>query len=139
MKPSNDQELVCGINAVKEIISIRPRSVLKLLLQNEKQNSRIESLSSLAKKNHIEIILEEDNFFERNFIEQNHQGVAILCNKRLEENETFLEKLLEKQNLLILILINQHWIIKVNLKNYKIKETYFFVVVILAMDFMRMV
>ena len=104
MKPSNDQELVCGINAVKEIISIRPRSVLKLLLQNEKQNSRIESLSSLAKKNHIEIILEEDNFFERNFIEQNHQGVAILCNKRLEENETFLEKLLEKENLLILIL-----------------------------------
>ena len=104
MKPSNDQELVCGINAVKEIISIRPRSVLKLLLQDEKQNSRIESLSSLAEKNHIEIILEDDNFFERNFIEQNHQGVAILCNKRLEENETFLEKLLEKENLLILIL-----------------------------------
>ena len=104
MKPSNDQELVCGINAVKEIISIRPRSVLNLLLEDEKQNSRIKSLSSLAKKNHIEIILEDDNFFERNFIEQNHQGVAILCNKRLEENETFLEKLLEKENLLILIL-----------------------------------
>ena len=104
MKVSNDQELVCGINAVKEIISIRPRSVLNLLLQNEKQSSRIESLSNLANKNHIEKILEDDKFFEHNFSDQNHKGVAILCNKRLEENETFLETLLEKENLLILIL-----------------------------------
>jgi 23S rRNA (guanosine2251-2'-O)-methyltransferase len=104
MKVSNDQELVCGINAVKEIISIRPRSVLSLFLQDEKQSSRIESLSNLANKNHIEKILEDDKFFEHNFSDQNHQGVAILCNKRLEENETFLEKLLEKENLLILIL-----------------------------------
>ena len=104
MKVSNDQELVCGINAVKEIISIRPRSVLSLLLQDEKRSSRIESLSNLANKNHIEKILEDDKFFEHNFSDQSHQGVAILCNKRLEENETFLEKLLEKENLLILIL-----------------------------------
>ncbi len=72
MKVSNDQDLVCGINAVKEIISIRPRSVLNLLLQNEKQSSRIESLSNLANKNHIEKILEDDKFFEHNFSDQNH-------------------------------------------------------------------
>jgi len=101
---NTDQELVCGINAVREIISIRPKSVVELLIKDEKKNTRIDSLASLAKEHRIEIIIKTDNFFEDNFSDQNHQGVAILCNKRLEENETFLEKLLEKENLLILIL-----------------------------------
>ena len=34
----------------------------------------------------------------------NHQGVAIICNKRLEENENFLENIIKKENLLLLIL-----------------------------------
>jgi 23S rRNA (guanosine2251-2'-O)-methyltransferase len=101
---NTDQELVCSINAVREIISIRPKSVVELLIKDEKKNTRIDSLASLAKEHRIEIIIKTDNFFEDNFSDQNHQGVAILCNKRLEENETFLEKLLEKENLLILIL-----------------------------------
>ena len=104
MNANTDQELVCGINAVREIISIRPKSVVELLIKDEKKNTRIDSLASLAKEHRIEIIIKTDNFFEDNFSDQNHQGVAILCNKRLEENETFLEKLLEKENLLILIL-----------------------------------
>ena len=104
MNANTDQELVCGINAVREIISIRPKSVVELLIKDEKKNTRIDSLASLAKEHRIEIIIKTDNFFEDNFSDQNHQGVAILCNKRLEENETFLEKLLEKKNLLILIL-----------------------------------
>ena len=104
MNANTDQELVCSINAVREIISIRPKSVVELLIKDEKKNTRIDSLTSLAKEHRIEIIIKTDNFFEDNFSDQNHQGVAILCNKRLEENETFLEKLLEKENLLILIL-----------------------------------
>ena len=104
MNANTDQELVCGINAAREIISIRPKSVVELLIKDEKKNTRIDSLASLAKEHRIEIIIKTDNFFEDNFSDQNHQGVAILCNKRLEENETFLEKLLEKKNLLILIL-----------------------------------
>ena len=104
MNANTDQELVCSINAVREIISIRPKSVVELLIKDEKKNTRIDSLASLAKEHRIEIIIKTDNFFEDNFSDQNHQGVAILCNKRLEENETFLEKLLEKENLLILIL-----------------------------------
>lgn len=104
MNANTDQELVCGINAAREIISIRPKSVVELLIKDEKKNTRIDSLASLAKEHRIEIIIKTDNFFEDNFSDQNHQGVAILCNKRLEENETFLEKLLEKENLLILIL-----------------------------------
>ena len=36
MKLNKDQELVCGINAANEIISIRPDSVSKLFIEEDK-------------------------------------------------------------------------------------------------------
>ena len=41
MKVNSDQELVCGINTIKEIIFIRPKSVVSLLLQKEKRGQRL--------------------------------------------------------------------------------------------------
>ena len=66
MNANTDQELVCGINAVREIISIRPKSVVELLIKDEKKNTRIDSVASLAKEHRIEIIIKTDNFFEDN-------------------------------------------------------------------------
>ena len=104
MKLNADQELVCGINTVKEIISVRPKSVVALFLQTKKTGGRLQQLSDLAKINKIDSTDQGDSFFEENFSEQNHQGVAIVCNKRLEENERYLEKLLDKEKILILVL-----------------------------------
>lgn len=104
MKVNSDQELVCGINTIKEIISIRPKSVVSLFLQKEKRGQRLTRLTSLAEENRIEIVEQTDDFFKENFHDQNHQGVAIVCNKRLEENEDFIHNLLNKENILILVL-----------------------------------
>ncbi len=104
MKLTNDQELVCGINAINEIISIRPGSVKTIFTQDSKRKKRIEELERLAKKNGIEVIVQSPSFFKKNFLEMNHQGVAIICNKRLEENESFLETIIEGDSLLLLIL-----------------------------------
>mgnify|MGYP000238699953 FL=1 len=104
MKINSDQELVCGLNTVKEIISIRPKSVVNLIVLGTKNSQRLEALMELASKNQIEILNREVSFFEDNFQNLNHQNIAILCNKRLEENESFMDKLLEKENLLILVL-----------------------------------
>ena len=103
MNLTKDQELVCGINAVKEIISIRPSSVTTLFIEDDK-GKRIQELDQLAKQNNIEVVLQDSSFFQKNFSEMNHQSVAIICHKRLEENENFLENLFEKKNLLLLIL-----------------------------------
>ena len=103
MNLTKDQELVCGINAVNEIISIRPSSVKTLFIEDDKGN-RIQELNQLAKQNNIEVVLQDSSFFQKNFSEMNHQSVAIICHKRLEENENFLENLFEKKNLLLLIL-----------------------------------
>ena len=103
MKLSKDQELVCGINAINEIISIRPDSVSTLFFEEEK-GGRIEKLRKLAKEKNIEVVFQNAPFFQKNFSDMNHQGVAIICNKRLEENENFLENIVKKDKLLLLIL-----------------------------------
>jgi 23S rRNA (guanosine2251-2'-O)-methyltransferase len=103
MNLTKDQELVCGINAVNEIISIRSSSVTTLFIEDEKRK-RIQELDQLAKQNNIEVVLQDSSFFQKNFSEMNHQSVAIICHKRLEENENYLESLFEKDNLLLLIL-----------------------------------
>ncbi len=103
MNLTKDQEMVCGINAVNEIISIRPNSVTTLFIEDDK-GKRIQELDQLAKRNNIEVVLQDPSFFQKNFSEMNHQSVAIICHKRLEENENYLESLFEKDNLLLLIL-----------------------------------
>ena len=103
MNLTKDQELVCGINAVNEIISIRPSSVTTLFIEGGK-GKRIQELDQLARQNNIEVSLQDSSFFQKNFSEMNHQSVAIICHKRLEENENFLENLFKKKNLLLLIL-----------------------------------
>ena len=103
MNLTKDQEMVCGINAVNEIISIRPNSVTTLFIEDDK-GKRIQELDQLAKQNNIEVVLQDSSFFQKNFSEMNHQSVAIICHKRLEENENYLESLFEKDNLLLLIL-----------------------------------
>ena len=103
MNLTKDQELVCGINAVNEIISIRPSSVRTLFIEEDK-GKRIQELDQLAKQNNIEVALQDSSFFQKHFSEMNHQSVAIICHKRLEENENYLENLIEKDNLLLLIL-----------------------------------
>ena len=103
MNLTKDQELVCGINAVNEIISIRPSSVTTLFIEDDK-GKRIQELDQLAKQNNIEVVLQDSSFFQKKFSEMNHQSVAIICHKRLEENENFLENLFKKKNLLLLIL-----------------------------------
>ncbi len=103
MNLTKDQEMVCGINAVNEIISIRPSSVTTLFIKDDK-GKRMQELDQLAKQNKIEVVLQDSSFFQKNFSEMNHQNVAIICHKRLEENENYLESLFEKDNLLLLIL-----------------------------------
>ena len=103
MNLTKDQEMVCGINAVNEIISIRPNSVTTLFIEDDK-GKRVQELDQLAKQNNIGVVLQDSSFFQKNFSEMNHQSVAIICHKRLEENENYLESLFEKDNLLLLIL-----------------------------------
>ena len=68
MNLNKDQELVCGINAVKEIIRIRPDSVSTLLVEADK-GKRIKEIQQVAEKNNIEVVTQNASFFRKTFSE----------------------------------------------------------------------
>ena len=104
MKIEKDQEIICGINVIETVLILRPGSAKTLFVLDSKSNSRIKKILSSAKSNQIEISLKTKDFFSNYFGDQNHQGLAMLCNKRIEEQETFLDNLLERDSLFLLIL-----------------------------------
>ena len=104
MKINKNQEIICGINVIETILDLRPGSAKTLFVLDSKSNSRINKILSAAKTSQIEISLKTKDFFSEYFEDQNHQGLALLCNKRIEEQESFLDNLLEKESLLLLIL-----------------------------------
>ncbi len=104
MKIDKNQEIICGINVIETILDLRPRSAKTLFVLDSKSNSRINKILSAAKTSQIEVSLKTKDFFSEYFEDQNHQGLALLCHKRIEEQESFLDKLLEKESLLLLVL-----------------------------------
>ena len=102
MSSNPDQEMVCGLNAVNQIIVSRPKSV-KSLYVSEITNTRIESVIEEAKKNKIKIDKKDPEFFEKAFKDINHQSIAVSCNKRLEESEAFIQSVIERPKLTFLI------------------------------------
>ena len=103
MKLNLEEEFVYGINAVSQIIMTRPKSVRALII-TESRNERVKSIVQDSNIHMIEVIKEKTSFFENNFKEINHQNIAVICNKRSEESEDFLESILKKENIKILIL-----------------------------------
>jgi len=103
MKLETNEELVSGLNAVLQIIQSRPKSVQSLFIGNA-PNGRVRSVEKEAKKKNIKVFEENSAFFEENFQYINHQNIAIRCNKRSEESEKYLETIINKENIKILIL-----------------------------------
>ena len=104
MKIEKDQEIIYGINVIETVLNLRPGSAKTLFVLDSNSNSRIKKILSSAKTNQIEISFKTKDFFSNYFGDQNHQGLAMLCNKRIEEQETFLDNLLERDSLFLLIL-----------------------------------
>lgn len=103
MKLNLEEELVCGLNTVSQIIKTRPKSVRRLIV-NESFNDRAKSVVEVSKESKIEVVKENKIFFEDNFKEINHQNIAVICNKRSEENEEFIDTIIKKEQIRILIL-----------------------------------
>ena len=104
MRIEEDKEIICGINIVEAVLNSRPKSAKVLFILDSKSNSRVKNISSKAQSCGVETTLKTKDFFSTYCKDQNHQGLALLCNKRIEENEFLLDKLLNKESLLLLIL-----------------------------------
>ena len=61
-----EKELVCGINAVSQIVHVRPKSVTSLYF-HKSQNQRIKILVEKATELEIDIVEKDSAFFEKKF------------------------------------------------------------------------
>lgn len=104
MRKVDNEEIVGGINTVDTIIDLGKDSSKKLFVLKSKTSLRIKSLIEKAESKNIGIFFKDLNFFKTNCKNINHQGIAILYKSRKEEDDSFLDGLLERKNLLLLIL-----------------------------------
>lgn len=103
MNTDSNEEMICGLNAISQIIKTRPKSV-KILFVIDSPNERLKELIQLTEEQNIKVEKQNASFFDRNFEGINHQNVALRCNKRSEETENYLELILEKDEVKLLIL-----------------------------------
>ena len=104
MRIEEDQEIICGFNIIETVLNSRPKSAKALFVLDSKSNSRIKNMSSKAQSSGVKVSLKDKDFFSIYCQDRNHQGLALLCNKRKAEDESLLEELLKKDSLLFLIL-----------------------------------
>ena len=103
MNTDSNEEMICGLNAISQIIKTRPKSV-KILFVIDSPNERLKELIQLTEEQNIKVEKQNASFFDKNFEGINHQNVALRCNKRSEETENYLELILEKEEVKLLIL-----------------------------------
>jgi 23S rRNA (guanosine2251-2'-O)-methyltransferase len=103
MNIDSNEEMICGLNAISQIIKTRPKSV-KILFVTDSPNERLKGLIKLTEELNIKVEKQNTSFFDKNFEGINHQNIALRCNKRSEETENYLELILEKDEVKLLIL-----------------------------------
>jgi len=82
-----------GIHAVSSLLQRQPSRVKVLLVQQERQDKRIEQLLDLARQHGITVKPVDRKVLDR-LVEGSHQGVAAEVETLQARNETFLEQLL---------------------------------------------
>lgn len=91
-----DKPFIFGMHAVEALLQTQPSRVVKLCVQQERQDKKMEALLYLAKKNHIPIDYSSKQELDRITHEENHQGILAYCEKIQTYTENDLPMLLQK-------------------------------------------
>jgi 23S rRNA (guanosine2251-2'-O)-methyltransferase len=96
---------IMGINCLEEVLKTSPRRIVKAYVARQKQrDSRKERLIALLKENKIEIQEKEFDSLTSLVGSDSHQGFIAEVKRYFFEIESFLEKQIEKDRSLILVL-----------------------------------
>ena len=87
MKLHENQEIICGINIIETILNSKNETLEKLFVLDTKSSKRIKSIIQIASERGLSISFEKREFFNGCFPDQNHQGLALLCDRKKEEDE----------------------------------------------------
>lgn len=97
-------EIVFGIHAVNNLLKRSPERVRELYIQQNRDDERLQSIVSLAKKNHLHIQVVKKGFLDDK-AEGNHQGVAARAKPVQAKGENDLYAQLDSQDAPAFLLI----------------------------------
>ena len=100
-KQSHD--LIYGIHAVEAVIRNQPENVLQVFVQQGRNDNRITSILSIAKNSGISVQAISNDKLKEKCPKSRHQGVVAEV-RRNKGNAVTIESLLDKEELLLLIL-----------------------------------
>lgn len=104
---TKEKSYIVGIHSVKAVLKNRPQDVLRLFIQETRQDSRIKELKTLAKTAGVLVELLSSNDLQICLGKpMRHQGVAAECKTQTSWNETDLLTYIQtaKQPILLLIM-----------------------------------
>lgn len=87
---------VFGMHAVESVLTNQPKRVIKLYIQKERNDQKIQTLTDLAKTQGVPLELKSRHELDRLTNNEVHQGIVAHCQKAKSYTENDLEELLEK-------------------------------------------
>lgn len=90
-----NDDVIFGLHAVSSLIKKQPKRVLKLWIQESRQDDRVKALVALAKHQHISIEPVSRKQLDQQ-VSGRHQGVIAFAKAAQMQNEHALEALLDK-------------------------------------------
>lgn len=85
-----------GLHSIEALLQNQPERVIRLYVQQDRRDKKIETLLQLAKIKNIAIDYASRHELDRMTNESNHQGVAALCEKVRTYHEAELKTLLQQ-------------------------------------------
>lgn len=80
MAQDNNEEFICGINAVESLLTNAPERVHRVIFLQDSGNRKLYELQKIAKANQIHY--QQLPFKKLDAIDKRHQGVIALCHQR---------------------------------------------------------
>jgi 23S rRNA (guanosine2251-2'-O)-methyltransferase len=100
----SQNEWVYGIHSVGSILKSHPQRLLRIYVQQGRQDDRVQKIIDSAQRENIEILREPRKQLDQ-LAGGNHQGILAECRPGEQYDESFLETLVERHGKKLLVLV----------------------------------
>lgn len=100
----SQNEWIYGIHSVASVLKSQPQRLLRIYVQQGRQDERVQKLLDGAQRENIEIVREPRKQLDK-LVDGNHQGMIAECRPGEQYDEDFLDTLAERHNNKLFVLI----------------------------------
>jgi len=100
------QETIFGIHALQAILNAHSDCIVQLYIDERRQDKRIQSLLLTAKDKNIEVRYSNRDELDKVSHGANHQGAVAICRMPQAKDDSYLEKMLEKNSQPLLLVLD---------------------------------